>query len=67
MRSSVFDKKGHLTAGVKNSETQFGPNDILALPLTRNYQLLSVETQDDKQTEVLVLNRVRAIPFVVTA
>ena len=57
--------KGHLTAG-KNSETQFGPKDILALPLARNYQLLSVETQDDKQTEVLVLNRVRAIPFVVT-
>ena len=67
LRSSVFDKKGHLTAGVKNSETRFGPNDILALPLTRNYQVLATETQDDKQTEVLVLNRVRAIPFVVTA
>ena len=66
LRSSAFDMKGHLTAGAMNSETQFGPNDILALPLTRNYQLLSVETQDDKQTEVLVLNRVRAIPFVVT-
>ena len=41
--------------------------NILALPLTRNYQVLATETQDDKQTEVLVLNRVRAIPFVVTA
>ena len=41
--------------------------NILALPLTRNYQVLATQTQDDVQTEILVLNRVRAIPFVVTA
>ena len=40
--------------------------NILALPLTRNYQVLATQTQHDVQTEILVLNRVRAIPFVIS-
>ena len=40
--------------------------NILALPLTRNYQVLATQTQHDVPTEILVLNRVRAIPFVIS-
>lgn len=40
--------------------------NILALPLTRNYQVLHTQTQDDVPTELVVFNRVRAIPFVIS-